>query len=1175
MSAASKDSNPLPLEMGLRVNAACNAFELALQAGQRPRIEDFLGDTREPERSALRGELTALERDYRPRSGEGLTAEDAGTAVPAAGRAGLSGETTLPGPKPSLLDDAGDLPAVPGYEVIREVGRGGMGVVYWAWQTGLNRCVALKMILAGAHAGPEELARFQTEAEAVARLQHPNIVQIYEVGRHDRHPYMALEYVDGGSLAEQLDGTPLPVRVAAQLVETLAHAIHYAHQRGIVHRDLTPANVLLQGSGVRSQGSGVRSQESRRRDGVSSLTPDSWPLTPKITDFGLAKILIGGGGVQTQTGAVLGTPSYMAPEQAGGKTKEVGPATDVYSLGAILYELLTGRPPFKAQTVLETLQQVQSVEPVPPSQLQPKLPRDLTTITLKCLQKEPAKRYASALDLAEDLRRFLAGEPIRARPVGRGERLWRWCQRNPAVAALAAAVVLLLGVLSGGALVKNAQLATALDVSEEANRKANERLWESLRDQARSMRMSRHAGQRIESLQAIQEALKLPLQAGRSVDELRTEAIAALALPDVELLREWEGCPPGTVGLDFDGNLERYARLAKDGTISVRRVRDDAEIARWREPAEGDWPGESNLRLSHDGRFVCFRHPTSGRLTVRRLDGSQPALCYQSPKDDKTDTGKPMDFSPDGKLLAYILADARIAVVDLASGQARYLPPTGADWQQHLRFAPDNRRFALGIRRRGQWAIDVRDTATGKVQWRLPHPAKAIRPAWHPDGQTLATCGDDLCIRLWDAKSGRLLRVLEGHKQLGIKCAFTRTGDRLISNDWSSLLRVWETSSGRQLLSFPAGGYHILRVSPDDRVSALHGTDNTKAQLLRLHAGREYQTIDLRGSSANRGIAYLFNAFHVRPGGRLLAAPATDQSVVLVDLTAGREVATLQIPEARPLLWEPSGALLTVGSRGLLGWPVHDDPAEQARCRLGPPERLLLAVSEDLGWGCSADAHTVAIPHLNRGTEIVHRGRPPRTIRLPRQQDVRCCAVSPDGRWVATGSHETADRYGANVWEATTGMLVKELAVPGLCAVAFSPDGRWLLTTGGGCRLWQVGSWNEWWKVGGAVGCFSPDSRLLAVDNTLGAIRLVRPEGRAELGLLEAPEQTRLPSCFTPDGTRLIAIGADTQALHVWDLRAIRAQLAGLNLDWDLPPYPPAGPEKNTRPLTVSVDHGN
>jgi hypothetical protein len=354
--------------------------------------------------------------------------------------------------EPATLPPPGDAPtaaagpenvSVPGYEILRELGRGGMGVVYQARQTGLGRVVALKMILAGGYAGEAELARFRTEAEAIARLQHPNIVQIHEVGEHAGLPYFALEFCAGGSLEKKLAGTPLPPREAAALVETLARAVHAAHQKGILHRDLSPGNVLLTEEG-----------------------------TPKISDFGLAKKL--GEAGQTASGAVLGTPSYMAPEQAGGKSKEVGPEADTYALGAILYECLTGRPPFKAATALDTLLQVAADEPVPPKQLQSKVPRDLETICLKCLRKEPARRYRSAEKLADDLRRFLAGEPIRARPVGGLERAGKWVRRNPALAALAAS--LLLGVCSATVLAvrANEKAAEAVREAGRADREADE-----------------------------------------------------------------------------------------------------------------------------------------------------------------------------------------------------------------------------------------------------------------------------------------------------------------------------------------------------------------------------------------------------------------------------------------------------------------------------------------------------------------------------------------------------------------------------------------------------------------------------------------------------------------------------------------------------------------------------
>jgi tetratricopeptide (TPR) repeat protein len=320
--------------------------------------------------------------------------------------------------------------AAPGHEVLGELGRGGMGVVYRARHVRLGRVVALKMVRAGALAGEAELARFRAEAEAVARLQHPNIVQVYEVGEDQGLPYFSLEFCPGGSLAARLNGTPVPAAAAAQVAETLARAMHVAHEAGVVHRDLKPANVLL--------------VPSDRPEAVALGGAAAERFEPKVTDFGLAKRLDVEGASLTQSGAVVGTPSYMAPEQAAGKNREIGPAVDGYALGAILYECLTGRPPFRAATPVETLLQVLGEEPVPPGRLNAGVPPDLETICLKCLAKEPARRYGSALDLAEDLRRFRQGEPIRARPVGRLERAGRWARRNPVAAGSLAAVVLAL-----------------------------------------------------------------------------------------------------------------------------------------------------------------------------------------------------------------------------------------------------------------------------------------------------------------------------------------------------------------------------------------------------------------------------------------------------------------------------------------------------------------------------------------------------------------------------------------------------------------------------------------------------------------------------------------------------------------------------------------------------------
>jgi eukaryotic-like serine/threonine-protein kinase len=383
------------------------------------------------------------------------------------------------GAKPAARSDAADvMPHVPGYRILEEVGRGGMGVVYKARQVGLHRIVALKMVRTGAGTPAEDLVRFRAEAAAIARLRHPNIVQIHDIGEVDGRPYLVLEFVSGGSLAQHLQGRPQPTRPAAQLVETLARAAHVAHECGVIHRDLKPGNILLDGV--------------NRNTAVSPQDVDPLPnlaqFIPKITDFGVAKCIakcIEGDASaltsrQTPRGEIVGTPNYMAPEQAAVPRRQtIGPAADVYSLGAILYELLTGRPPFTGESPLTTILQVLDKEPVPVSTLQPTVPRDLETICLKCLQKDSRKRYESALDLAEDLQRFSRDEPIRARPAGPAEKAWRAARRHPLAAGLLAAGLLApvvafatLSLLSAR-LVRSSALESAAqqaELLEEANK---------------------------------------------------------------------------------------------------------------------------------------------------------------------------------------------------------------------------------------------------------------------------------------------------------------------------------------------------------------------------------------------------------------------------------------------------------------------------------------------------------------------------------------------------------------------------------------------------------------------------------------------------------------------------------------------------------------------------------
>jgi serine/threonine protein kinase len=551
----------LPLTMAIRIDEVCDRFEAAWQSGPAPRLEDYLGATEGPERDELLRQLLRVDLEFRHKNGgvppieeylgrfpgyERLIREEVEREAalprkqpqPEAGRETVSfagGVTTMPAiHKPEAEG------TIPGYEIHRQLGRGMMGIVYEAVQVKAGRPVALKVIRGGADAQPEELDRFRHEAESAASLQHPNIAQIFEVGEHNGLPFFSMELCRAGSLDHYLQAGPLPAAEAAALVETLARAMHHAHKAVIIHRDLKPANIML---------SPADAVDGAARTAVVPDEGNRLPLSslvPKVGDFGLARKLDTGG--QTQPGAILGTPSYMAPEQALGRNKELGPACDIYALGAILYECLTGRPPFKAATVLDTVLQVISDEPVPPAQLNPRVPRDLETICLHCLRKDPGKRYASAAALADDLGAFQRGEPITARPVGHLERGWRWGKRNPALAAALAAVLL---VFATGATISSILFVVADRRAEEAIKseaklaKSNDKLLKS----------------------AARLALRpLALQAQPN------QPVPPLSGPEIESVWEVASSEDGRFGVLF---VEEALR----NPVSTRQLKDRAAVA--------------------------------------------------------------------------------------------------------------------------------------------------------------------------------------------------------------------------------------------------------------------------------------------------------------------------------------------------------------------------------------------------------------------------------------------------------------------------------------------------------------------------------------------------------------------------------------------------------------------
>jgi eukaryotic-like serine/threonine-protein kinase len=537
-----------------------------------------------------------------------------------------------------------ELPTIAGYQILGVLGRGAMGVVYKARQRGLRREVALKMILSGGHASDSDIARFRSEAEAVGQLQHPNIVQVFEVGEQDGCPYFSLEYVEGGSLSKKINGEPQPVRPAAHLTMLMAQGMEAAHQKGIVHRDLKPGNVML-----------TRPRLPGAADSGSTVVSISEALygTPKIADFGLAKKLEEESG-NTRSGTVLGTPSYMAPEQADGRSRDVGPLADVYALGAVLYELLTGRPPFRGESMWDTLDQVRTREPVPPTQLQPRVPRDLETICLKCLQKSPVNRYASASAMAEDLRRFLNNEPIVARPVSAPERTWRWCKRNPVVASLTALTFasLVLGIIFSLFYAhqanENADLAMAkkreADAAKELAKKnadqaiAEKAIAEKERDKAKiardfAQKQSENAeasfkemfnfvnekfkdvsGSSVETMSAeLRKIRKQLAQIGASAIEKSAE----LAKSNPELGGKEPGLAKRALALQFKEAAWTYQREMNDGQKALENYRKafdilsdlvkeypDADLYRGTLGTAYGWLGDMHLHLGEGAKLA-------------------------------------------------------------------------------------------------------------------------------------------------------------------------------------------------------------------------------------------------------------------------------------------------------------------------------------------------------------------------------------------------------------------------------------------------------------------------------------------------------------------------------------------------------------------------------------------
>jgi serine/threonine protein kinase len=658
------------------------------------------------------------------------------------------------------------LPPIPEYEVLRELGHGGMGVVYLARHLPLRRLVALKR-LPTLPATDEQLARFRLEAEALARLQHPNIVPIYHIGEFEGHPYFTMEYIAGPSLAVLMDERPQDVTASARLLEVLARAVHAVHECGIIHRDLKPANVLFAFSSDPEGNSDALPSRSRLNEAV-----------PKITDFGLAKDRTSPRHL-TQAGVIMGTPCYMAPEQVRNRRGGVGPAADIYALGSILYQLLTGRPPFDAATPIEIIAQLLNREPLSPAQLRPRLPRDLVTICLKCLEKSPFLRYASAWELAEDLRRFQAGEPIHARAVGRPGRIYRWCLRKPLVAGLLAlstslAVALVVLVAVYEVRLNAEQLASAQALAEAERRQIAQlniaigikelddgdawlavlRFAEALRlDEKNEDNAPLHHARIAAALSRCPRLLELASHDGRIVcvnQGLSGVHISAIDADHVVVVRDEPAGRTTATPLRFE-DLPADAALTLDGntlaTIDQRGVAQlwDLQTGKCRAVPESTQATVA-VALSDDARWLLTRNG-AGVCQVRELATGKPTGPTLKPEPDVTCAA----LSADGRRLALVTRDGlRVWDVAAAAWLGNPLPQLGPIGP--VRFSPDGRWLVACTGR----AARVWDVGTGKaVTPPLRHGSLLVAAALAADGKQVVTVSRRGTICVWDVPAPR------------------------------------------------------------------------------------------------------------------------------------------------------------------------------------------------------------------------------------------------------------------------------------------------------------------------------------------------------------------------------------------------------------------------------------
>jgi WD40 repeat protein len=1014
-------------------------------------------------------------------------------------------------PRSGWLDDncptclmrlGGDGPPYPGmprqfgdYELLEEIARGGMGVVYRARQVSLNRFVAVKVLLAGPFANETFTRRLRHEAETAASLNHPNIVSIYEVNEHDGQCYFSMELIVGQSLAELTRKNPLPERQAAQLLKTVAEAVHFAHERRLLHRDLKPSNVLVDELGV-----------------------------PHITDFGLAKRIEGDADL-TLSGQVLGTPNYMAPEQADPKRGQITAASDVYSLGAMLYHLVTGRPPFMAGTVTQTLRLVTEGEPVSPRLLNRALSRDLETICLKCLETDPKRRYDSARELADELGRFLRDEPIRVRPIGAPARLIRWCRRKPALAlSLGAGAGLLLVIAIGSpvAIIRISharKLAEAARIrAEAADRQTHEQLYAALVEQARTTVRSGELGQRVRTLDALRRAAAIS-----NTVELRREAFAALGLPDLRFERELPLAADVTMAV-LDPKFERLAIGHGANAVEIRSVLDRRLLATL--PASTNEPATLG-KWRADGRFLAVRRghlrSAADRLThVEVWDVSAAQQVLSLPRTPWS----AFSFHPRLPRIVSGAAGDSVSIWDLESARmiSRFAL-TGL--VHHLEFSPDGQSFLAQHRIGWPWFTSLLDADTGAL--RKSEPAGWIDGlAWCPKTQRIALASRTGDVYLHDPRSGET-SVVGRHKREARTAAFSAESDYLFSGGEEQEIICWDLRLKRRTFSIGLQTTRLQIVDEGDQCAVITKNGVLLHSFERSTACRELVG-DLGGGL--RGAVF-------SPDGRWLAVGGMLR-LGLWDLT-GETPSTIafEIEDAQAF-FAPDGSELFAFRRELARWRIE----AESQAKLTPlpvPEigRIYFGqfVGDLLVLGTQRGAYIVPAADVASGAAQRFGGR-----------EIMSGPASANGMWLTA-------RFDRFTWihQLRTGKKVAEVASDGESLMnAFTPQSDELaMVSTAGVTFVDTNRWALKRRLSTPLDrkahlIFMPDGRSfwLARDARNAALH----DSQTFETLLPLPVGVT-PLALSTDG-RYLAVSVDAQRLQVWDLVAVRNQLRSLGMDW-------------------------